>query len=259
MIVWLASYPRSGNTLLRILLNSVFGIKTYSIHNDENDIGSDRKTSDVVGHLFFDSEVDFDEIRKKTEYYFIKTHFVPDGRIFSEDKVIYLIRDGRESSVSYWNYMNNFSEKRLSLKNIIAGHIAFGNWGNHVHAWDPTRRPNTIHIRYEDIVKDKEYYIKVLSEFLHMTPVSADYPSFDELKAINSKFFRSGKTDSWKKEFKSSDHWFFWLLNRDAMVNFGYDNDMPGIFKSSLFKHSNIHKGIKAYQSIKKGFGIQTK
>ena len=28
MIVWLASYPRSGNTYFRILLNHLYGIKT---------------------------------------------------------------------------------------------------------------------------------------------------------------------------------------------------------------------------------------
>ena len=30
MIIWLASYPRSGNTMFRMMLNKVFGSKTYT-------------------------------------------------------------------------------------------------------------------------------------------------------------------------------------------------------------------------------------
>ncbi len=50
MIVWLASYPRSGNTFFRVILNSIFDIKTYSIYDDKGDIGADEKTSETVGH-----------------------------------------------------------------------------------------------------------------------------------------------------------------------------------------------------------------
>jgi hypothetical protein len=37
MIVWLASYPRSGNTFVRTLLHSAFGLESYSLHCDEGD------------------------------------------------------------------------------------------------------------------------------------------------------------------------------------------------------------------------------
>ncbi len=33
--LWLASYPRSGNTLLRMILNKVFGLQTASIYAGE--------------------------------------------------------------------------------------------------------------------------------------------------------------------------------------------------------------------------------
>ena len=31
--IWLASYPRSGNTFLRIILQSVFDLPSYSAYN----------------------------------------------------------------------------------------------------------------------------------------------------------------------------------------------------------------------------------
>ena len=34
MIVWLAAYPRSGNTLLQLFLKQVFGVHTFSLYDD---------------------------------------------------------------------------------------------------------------------------------------------------------------------------------------------------------------------------------
>ena len=108
MIIWLASYPRSGNTFLRIILNNVFNVKTYSIYDDELDIGSDEQTSDVVGHRFLPENFSISEAREKEERYYIKTHDLPDDLDNKKDKVIYLIRDGRESSLSLTRYLINY-------------------------------------------------------------------------------------------------------------------------------------------------------
>src|SRR5579863_4797939 len=35
MIVWLASYPRSGNTLLRMVLKHCFEVASYSLYSDQ--------------------------------------------------------------------------------------------------------------------------------------------------------------------------------------------------------------------------------
>jgi hypothetical protein len=35
VIVWLDSYPRSGNTLLRIVLRRLYGAPTYGIYDDD--------------------------------------------------------------------------------------------------------------------------------------------------------------------------------------------------------------------------------
>jgi hypothetical protein len=53
MLIWLASYPRSGNTFLRIILNDVFGIKTSSWTGDGDDrvFSSRPGIIDAVGHI----------------------------------------------------------------------------------------------------------------------------------------------------------------------------------------------------------------
>ena len=34
MVVWIASYPRSGNTLLRMLIRYGFGMSTFSVFDE---------------------------------------------------------------------------------------------------------------------------------------------------------------------------------------------------------------------------------
>ena len=38
MVVWLASYPRSGNTFLRIVLHRLYGVPTYSVYDDDDPV-----------------------------------------------------------------------------------------------------------------------------------------------------------------------------------------------------------------------------
>jgi len=33
-MIWLASYPRSGNTLLRVILKHCFGLSSQSVYHD---------------------------------------------------------------------------------------------------------------------------------------------------------------------------------------------------------------------------------
>ena len=47
--VWLASYPRSGNTLLRCVLNHCFGLPSTSLY--PNDLGRNRTLQRHAGHF----------------------------------------------------------------------------------------------------------------------------------------------------------------------------------------------------------------
>src|SRR6476620_3314267 len=106
MLIWLASYPRSGNTFVRAVLNDVFGIKARTLTG----IGDDRVFSSrlgvvvAVGPLQSATRgVDFiDKARRSQEIYFLKTH-EPQ---LTDDPAIYIVRDGRSAVVSYFNFMN---------------------------------------------------------------------------------------------------------------------------------------------------------
>ena len=227
MIVWLASYPRSGNTFLRVILNKTFDIQTYSIYNDKADIGADAKTSDVVGHKFLPEDFDFIKARNDDEVFFIKTHELPDEHFDATDKVIYLIRDGRESVLSFVKFVNNYGNKACTSEDVIYGTIFNGGWGEHVKAWSPNKRANTLLIKFEELVDSPELYVNQISEFIHKKPAGRGVPLFEELNEINPKFFSSGKKDSWKTAYSEDEHISFWLKNHTQMIEYGYTSNIP--------------------------------
>ena len=227
MIVWLASYPRSGNTFFRVILNSIFSIKTYSLYDDKSDIGADEKTSEIVGHQFLPEDFDIQKARDEKKVYYIKTHELFDDRVAENDRVIYLIRDGRESTLSFTKHLNIFSNTQPKIIDTIYGNTFIGSWGDHVRSWNPKHRKHTLLIKFEELTKEPIKYIDVLSDFLQIKPVGNEIPTFEELKKINPKFFRSGKTSSWEGIYTDEEHISFWLKNYKEMQEYGYDYKKP--------------------------------
>jgi hypothetical protein len=82
MPIRVASYPRSGNTFLRIVLHRRYGIRTSTVY-DVDGVAA-RLGPDSVGYA------DVSE--------FVKTHRPRDPA--DEDPAICLIRDGRDAVVS---------------------------------------------------------------------------------------------------------------------------------------------------------------
>jgi len=229
MIIWLASYPRSGNTFLRVVLNSVFDVRTYSIYDDRTDIGADNRLSEVVGHEFLPDGFDLEQARRSDKLYFIKTHDGPAQSL--DDKVIYLLRDGRASTLSFRRYLMDYQDHPVSLRDLIRGRHSFGTWGQHVSAWNPAGRKNTLLVRFEELIADPFAVVDAVAAFTGLRPVSTEIPSFQELHEKGPRFFRSGKTDAWKSEYSPSDHCAFWLKNHQQMTEYGYCDDMPELFE----------------------------
>ncbi len=138
MIIWIASYPRSGNTFLRVILNRIFQLKTHSIYDDAHDIAADDETAEMVGHAPLPDGFELQAARASDELYLIKTHELPPNHT---DRAIYLIRDGREAVLSYANYRQTYHDPAISvaegLNEITFGLDLFGSWGAHVRAWAP--------------------------------------------------------------------------------------------------------------------------
>lgn len=253
-IVWLTSYPRSGNTLLRIILNYNFGIKSYSIYNDKRDIGKIPEVAEIVGHEDMDwsfmgkNVIDlqpdaFDNLKYIRFDYpkttLIKTHSTYHTG-FKHDKSIYIYRDGRAALRSYASYHAKYSSSDLSEKDALdlllctegfggafAEHV--GPWDKHKSAWMEHPGDKILFLKFEDMVSDFRRAILDISEFLGIAPLRTDVISFNLLNSINADFFRKGQKKSWEDILDRGRHALFWIMNYETMYALGYDSDKSSV------------------------------
>ena len=239
MVIWLASYPRSGNTFFRIVLKELFNLHTYSIYNDplEKKLG----LAPIVGHINLAKNLG--QLENDRNVSFVKTHEYP----VDSNSSIYLIRDGRDATVSWANYIYNFERKgslwllkkalgtctpAKIMKELIINDRPYGSWGEHLGSWGEhvaewtgAHGGNTIIVRFEDFIKTpKETALKVVQNLrLDITPnMSATIPRFHELHQKSSNFFRKGETGLWESEMPDELKDLFWKKNDDVLIKHGY-------------------------------------
>lgn len=223
MIIWLASYPRSGNTLLRTLLHQHFGLATFSDEPEEYQVvGWTKTTKAMIGHK--DIPCNWNQFYQQKHHSnsisLIKTHRSPSD----ESKAIYVVRDGRSSYVSYAKYHASFiKDKPQSLLGLILGLDFYGGWSEHYRLW--TQAPNPLLIlRYEDLVTPKRVTLEKIANFLGLAqPESSWKNPFVDLNQENPNFFREGHA-----YWQGSDDWselidaIFFTLHGSLMVELDY-------------------------------------
>ena len=76
MLVWVASYPRSGNTLFRIVLHRTYGVPTASLYRGETEeTGPLASVARAMGAVPLPLRPD--ELAERPERWFVKTHELP--------------------------------------------------------------------------------------------------------------------------------------------------------------------------------------
>jgi hypothetical protein len=224
---------------------------------------NDSAMKNVVGHRFLPDNFNISDVRNSNELFLLKTHDHPRATAIEEtDRIIYIIRDGRESSLSLFRYLNDISSDNKTLLDVIYGVTFTGGWGEHVRAWAPKTRTNTLMIRFEELTENPSSQIERLSDFLNIPLVSNRIPTFEELHAINPKFFRQGKHASWKQVYTEFEHNAFWLMNYAAMIEHEYTDEMPNVFKSestTVDQFLNIFSASQNYISSRLASELYTR
>jgi hypothetical protein len=131
MIVWLASYPRSGNLLTRQILARAFGCLSASEYPE----GGDELAAQlgVTFRLPYDGSAEdlIAAARASPDRVFIKTHGPPRD----DSPAIHILRDGRAAVVSYRHFLGDSEGLHdLSLAQVIRGEVGFGSWSGHLDA-----------------------------------------------------------------------------------------------------------------------------
>src|SRR5512133_1507140 len=190
--VWIASYPRSVNTFVRIIFQNLFHLSTYSLYRVEGQEFKDP-SADALDEAPFLARNWQSRVVKNGEgtLMLIKTHDLPQD----DADAIFIVRDGRACIDSYFHYHKKFAFEQPSLTEIIAGACQFGSWSAHYAAWHPQTRPRTLFLKYEELVANPEAAIASISTFLKLAPQQGHLPTFEELKARWPAFFRRGRNE----------------------------------------------------------------
>ena len=226
MLVWLSSWPRSGNTLLRMVLWRCFGQRTYSIYDDPEDIGADESLSNLVGHRpHAESPVEFAARAKSSEDLFlVKTHA---PRPTSREKAIYVVRDGRAAMVSLRNFDSRYGRRPLSLHEIALGDAWVGSWAANVEAWGLTGSDDILVVHFEALTCGESTTLSRIGEFLQLEQREPFDINFDDSRSISPKFFGVGENEPGIQEVGETCPNLFNAINGSAMVRMGYLDTVP--------------------------------
>tara|TARA_B110000495_G_C22893902_1_gene521469 strand:+ start:198 stop:1043 length:846 start_codon:yes stop_codon:yes gene_type:complete len=197
MIIWIASYPKSGNTWLRSLISSYFfskngvfnfnqldNIKQFSCNNiNSSEINSSNYQAIVSKNWIPTQEI----INKDKKIHFLKTHNAIcsiNGNSFTNQNntvaAIYIIRDPRNVITSISNHYNLSLQDSLEFiknkrkiifpkKKKINYHDDFNfisNWSDHYSSWKNINFAPIKIIKYEDLTRDTNKTFISILEFL---------------------------------------------------------------------------------------------
>ena len=204
MIIWLASYPKSGSTFLRSLISSYVysesgtfdfkllkNIKQFPTNEFFENLGIDVGNKNQVSKNYINAQI---EINKKSRITFLKTHS-SFCKMFNRYNftdlqntlgVIYIVRDPRNVATSFARH-NSKSVK--DTVNIMTNSLATGNeanqvetylgsWNFNYNSWKVFKSSNIYHLlKYEDLIFNTKNSFKQVLNFINNNlkfPISID-------------------------------------------------------------------------------------
>jgi len=185
-IYWLASYPRSGNTWVRMFLRAY--MKGHCDINATEDIVEgvhshlpwQAASAAPIHYLKFTDRMDYYTAALKNSLFLkngqdirLKTHDAnaePHGRQTVPKHItkggVYIVRDPRDVACSYADYKGCTIDEAIEAMNDDTHAIGsgdtyawsfLGNWSNHVMSWAGDSSPQFVHcVKYEDL-QEKPY------------------------------------------------------------------------------------------------------
>ncbi len=159
---FLFSYPRSGNTWLRHVLLDLAYQKLPAEYEELEDL------MPTIDALEFKERVG----KLPPELRLLKSHlqFAP---YFLDGKIAYVVRDGRDVMISYYDYFKKLKGYGGSLddfqQKFANGPLRYGTWHDNVRSWlDHVDHPNMMLIRFEDLRAGPLETVRQLAEFLSL-------------------------------------------------------------------------------------------
>ena len=268
MIIWIESYPKSGNTWLRALLASYYftneGSFSLSLLDKIDNFPSDKffkeyndqfsKVEDTSKYWLKEQE----KINKKNKITFLKTHSAIckiNGNSFTNKEnsigAIYIVRDPRNVITSISNHYqisieDAFQFMKDEKRGIInkndgryLGFQAVWSWSINQKTWVENKLFPVLVIKYEDLLNETYNTFRKAIEFINK--ISNSSKTFDKSKGKNSI-----KNTSFEKlQRMENDHGFAEAMNKKGtnkkikFFNLGQKNNYKNLLSQDLIIKMN--------------------
>jgi hypothetical protein len=224
MIIWLASYPKSGNTWLRSMMSAlmytndgVFNFKLlkkidqFPLKKHFKNFTNEFQNFNEIKKYWEDAQ---DLINLDNEVKFLKTHHINckiDQYNFTNKRntlaTIYIIRDPRNLVNSISNHFSKTldeSKEFLFTPRFIGGQknktisvedsfkTFLGTWSEHYKFWKHNNKDFLL-IKYEDLIKDTRFELERIIDFIKKyTDVETNESKNENIiKTTNFKFLQN--------------------------------------------------------------------
>ena len=199
MFIWLASYPKSGNTLVRGLLSSYFfskdgffnfeiikNIKQFPHIGLFENLGIDLKNEDEIVKNYIRAQASINQINSiqflKTHSYLFNINNNPFTDLNNTLGAIYIVRDPRNVVTSYAHHnsiaIKDSAERMVNSihygGNLNSDHVSdrtkvyLGSWNSNYNSWKSFKDPGKyLLVKYEDLITNKEEKLLEILEFIH--------------------------------------------------------------------------------------------
>tara|TARA_B100001540_G_C15735982_1_gene609907 strand:- start:123 stop:956 length:834 start_codon:yes stop_codon:yes gene_type:complete len=225
MIIWLSSYPKSGNTYIRSFLSAYYftndGIFDFNLLKfieqfpDKQFFNGFVKSKKEASKKWLQLQK---EIVKSKKVKFLKTHSAYgsyDNNPFTSSEVtigcVYIVRDPRNVVSSLMNHFSYKKEDALAMlldenrgikskDNNYATYTFLSSWSNHFKSWSNIKSFKTILIKYEDLEKNNQNIFKKLIQFVNSllnNNQGIDYQKFNNaLKTTSFSFLKKRERET---------------------------------------------------------------
>ena len=233
MILWLASYPKSGNTLLRSFLSTYFfskdgnfnfdllrHIKQYPNNKLFSELGVDISNRHEIAKNHLNAQKLINQNKKSFQFWKTHSSFVKmDGYSFTDLNntlgVIYIVRDPRDVVISYSHHNNQTIEQTLKMinQNYILGAeikdsipVYLGSWSYNYNSWKVFKNINKyLLIKYEELIlNDEKYFEKILLFIKNISKMDFDISEKKIKKVLEEIKFEKLKKLEKEKGFHES-------------------------------------------------------
>ena len=267
MIIWLASYPKSGNTYVRAFLSAY-----YFSENGEFDFSQISSIDQFPHEKFFKQHVNGineaskqwipiqREINKDKKIRFFKTHsFLGNykGNQFTSSETtlgaIYVVRDPRNvlsSLKNHYSFDDNealkmITDKTRSLMSNNGSHASLtyiSSWAENYLSWFKNSQFRRLFVKYEDLITNKYETFRDIIVFTNTLMNNVKGINKSKLqKAIETTNFDVLKKKEISETFDGSESSFknwrkFHSENKNLFFNLGPENNWKKILENKISK-----------------------